>query len=142
MNKNITFKEGVPGSFSYFKLFETTTWNKKYKADKNELYHALSNSWYTLSVYNNETDLIGFGRLISDGVLYAFVCDLIIHPRHQNQSTGSLILKKLIEQCKKEKIRVIWLFSASDKSGFYLKQGFHERPSNAPGMEMDLCIDC
>ncbi len=142
MNTNITIKEKIPESRSYFKLFETTGWNKAYKADKNELYKAVSNSWYCLCAYNNENKLIGFGRLISDGILYAFICDMIIEPDYQNQEIGSSILKKLIQHCKAKKIRVLWLLSASNKSSFYKKYGFDERPSNAPGMQLELNINC
>jgi N-acetylglutamate synthase-like GNAT family acetyltransferase len=141
-NINFTFREEIPESSKYHQLFETTGWNKGYEAEKNELHKSVSNSWYTLCVYNNENELIGFGRLISDGVLYAFICDMIIDPDYQNQGIGGSILKKLIQHCKIEKIRVLWLFSAADKSNFYKKHGFGERPSNAPGMQLELNIKC
>ena len=142
MNTEIILKEEIPKSGLYFKLFETTDWNKGYQASKDELYQAVSKSWYTLCAYNGENDLIGFGRLISDGILYAFICDMIIDPSYQNQGIGSSILKKLISHCKIEKIRVLWLISATDKSGFYKKHGFDERPSKSPGMQLEINIHC
>lgn len=142
MNENtkIIVRAEIPESNLYFKLFETTGWNKGYRADKSELYKAISNSWYCLSAYNNANKLVGFGRLISDGILYAFICDMIIDPDYQNQGIGSSILKKLIQHCKIQKVRVLWLLSASNKSGFYKKHGFEERPSEAPGMQLELNI--
>lgn len=142
MTKKIILKEEIPESSPYFRLFETTGWNKGYEADEIELYKTVTNSWYTLSAYNNVGELIGFGRLISDGVLYAFICDMIINPDYQNQGIGSSILKRLIQQCKDKNIRVLWLFSASNKSNFYKKHGFEERPSTAPGMQLELNIKC
>ncbi len=137
---NITFKETMPDEKAYFELFESTGWNKEYDADSKELHKALSNSWYTLCAYTDDGKLIGFGRLISDGILYAFICDLIITPLYKNQGIGSRILINLIQKCKKKKIRILWLFSAQDKSRFYKKHGFKERPLNAPGMQLELNI--
>ena len=127
--------EKLPAPDAYHQLFETTGWNQGYQADTDALYRAISSSWYTLSAYDN-ADLVGFGRIISDGVLYALICDLIVKPPYQEQGIGSQILEKLIEKCQREKIRVIWLFSARGKSSFYEKFGFCERPVDAPGMQL------
>ena len=140
MNKSITIKQAIPEAEEYFRLFETTGWNNGYNADKEELFAAINTSWYTLCAYNGENELIGFGRLISDGVLYAFVCDMIILPEYQKQGIGSSILEALIQHCRKQKVRVLWLFSASEKSEFYKKFGFEERPTSAPGMQLALNI--
>ena len=131
----IAYQEQLPAPDAYLKLFETTGWNQGYQADTDALYRAISSSWYVVSAYNND-DLVGFGRVISDGVLYALICDLIVKPPYQEQGIGSQILEQLIEKCHRDKIRVIWLFSARGKSAFYEKFGFLERPVNAPGMQL------
>ena len=135
---NIEFKETLPESSEYYTLFQSTGWNDDYKADKRELYKAISNSWYSLSAYGQNKKLIGFGRIVSDGILYAFICDMIIDPLNQKQGIGTIILEKLIQRCRKSNIRVLWLFAASDKSNFYKKFGFSKRPGNAPGMQLNL----
>ena len=38
---NITLQSEIPEKEDYFKLFETTGWNKGYQADTNELYRAI-----------------------------------------------------------------------------------------------------
>ena len=140
MNKipNLEFRETIPESSAFFRLFESTGWNQTYEADPKELTAAISNSWYALYAFNDENELIGFGRVVSDGVLYALICDMIIAPAYQNQGIGSTILRKLIQRCEEDKIRVVWLFAAANKSGFYGKHGFVARPSNAPGMQLNL----
>jgi N-acetylglutamate synthase-like GNAT family acetyltransferase len=82
--------------------------------------------------------LIGFGRLISDGALYALVCDMIVLPEYQNRGVGSTILKMLKEICEEYNIQKVWLFAAPRRSEFYLKNGFEIRPDNAPGMQMKI----
>lgn len=138
MIENLVFKNEVPAVNQYFKLFETTGWNADYQLNKEELYQAVSNSWYSLCAYDQNDELIGFGRLISDGVLYAFICDMIITPNYQRQGLGSTLLNKLIKHCKENEIRIVWLFSAGGKTDFYRKHGFVKRPSNAPGMQLSL----
>ncbi len=135
---NFELKESIPESGEYYNLFQSTGWNDDYKADEVELYKGISNSWYALSAYDQDKELVGFGRVVSDGILYALVCDMIVSPANQKQRIGTAILEKLIEQCKKSNIRVLWLFAASNKSDFYLKFGFAKRPEDAPGMQLIL----
>ena len=140
MNKTFKYTETIPDCVAYHKLFESTGWNQAYLAGAHDLEEAISKSWYTICAYNDEDALIVFGRVVSDSVLYGFICDMIIEPGYQNQGIGSTIIKKLIQKCKEANIRVLWLFAAAEKSGFYKKFGFVERPKNAPGMQLNLNI--
>jgi ribosomal protein S18 acetylase RimI-like enzyme len=135
---NITFSEGPPAAATYFKLFESTGWNKGYGANQDELLEAISDSWYLLCAYKDKEDLVGFARIVSDGILYAFICDMIVDPAYQKQGVGTALMKKLIERCKEAGIRVVWLMAAADKSRFYQRFGFHVRPPDAPGMQLNL----
>jgi GNAT superfamily N-acetyltransferase len=136
----IVYREKLPALDAYHQLFETTGWNQDYQAGSDALYEAISSSWYILSAYDND-DLVGVGRVISDGVLYALICDLIVKPSYQGQGIGSTLLKKLIAKCRRHQVRVIWLFSAKGKSSFYKNFGFVERPADAPGMQMLTSAD-
>ena len=136
----IAYHEQPPPAVDYGRLFETTGWNTSYQASPQELHRAISDSWYVLSAYENDR-LVGFGRIISDGVLYALICDLIVNPACQGQGIGSTLLAKLIEHCRARGIRVIWLFAAKGKSSFYKKFGFSNRPTGAPGMQMSPSPD-
>jgi len=136
----IVYREKPPALTAYHRLFETTGWNQTYRVDADELYRAISSSWYVLSVYDND-DLVAFGRVISDGVLYAVICDLIVRPAYQGQGIGSALMERLIDRCRLHQIRVVWLFSAKGKSSFYKNFGFVERPVDAPGMQMRITAD-
>ena len=136
----IAYHEQPPPATDYGRLFETTGWNTSYQASSQELHRAISDSWYVLSAYEKDR-LVGFGRIISDGVLYALICDLIVNPACQGQGIGSTLLAKLIMHCRARDIRVIWLFAAKGKSAFYKKFGFQKRPLDAPGMQMTPTVD-
>ncbi len=133
--KNFRFSEEVPETNQFMELFLTTGWNDSYKLSTEDLAHALKHSWYTYAPYD-ERKLVGFGRIICDGIVHALILDLIIQPEYQGKGLGKVILEKLVDKCKQHQVRDIQLFSAKDKAGFYKKSGFTERPEISPGMEL------
>ncbi len=135
MQDSIIFEEKLPDCEKYWNLFLTTGWNKEYNFTIHELDPAIQNSWYAISIYHAE-NLIGFGRIISDGVHHALIVDLIIHPDYQGKGIGSKLLDILVRKCKENNIRDIQLFAAKDKFEFYERYGFEKRPLNAPGMQL------
>ncbi|MBN2460935.1 MAG: GNAT family N-acetyltransferase [Candidatus Cloacimonetes bacterium] len=136
---NLIITDTLPDSEEFFHLFETTGWNKDYRVNPEELFLVLKNSWFCLSGYLDNR-LIGFGRIVSDGLLHAMIYDMIIHPDYQGYGYGALILKKLLEKCQSHRIRDIQLFSARNKMGFYKRFGFTTRPAEAQGMEIKYRI--
>ena len=135
MKDIVVFKENLPDIKDYWNLFQTTGWNQEYNFSIQELAIAIQNSWYSTSIYDSEK-LIGFGRVIADGVHHALIVDLIIHPEYQGKGLGSKLLERLVTKCKDNKIRDIQLFAAKDKFAFYENLGFESRPINSPGMQL------
>jgi ribosomal protein S18 acetylase RimI-like enzyme len=135
MIEPIIFEENLPDIQKYWDLFQTTGWNSEYNFSPQDLNKAIQNSWYSISVYHGFI-LIGFGRIISDGIHHALIVDLIIHPDYQGKGLGSRLLEKLVQKCKEQNVRDIQLFAAKDKFEFYEKFGFERRPLNAPGMQL------
>lgn len=131
----IIYKASKPDPKQYTTLFEATGWNKVYKASSDELAAALDRSWYVVAAYE-DNELVGIGRVVSDGVLYAMIYDMIVKPSHQGQGIGTAMLSKLVERCQVAGLRDIQLFSAKGKVDYYAKRGFVERPPDAPGMRL------
>ena len=134
LKNRIKYETERPNIDQYWILFNSTGWNKEYKFSIEELETAIEKSWYSISVYINQK-LIGFGRILSDGIHHALIVDLIIYPKYQGNGIGSEILKRLLRVCTEKNIRDIQLFSATGKSKFYEKYGFQKRNENSPGME-------
>ncbi len=133
--RNFKFSEEVPETEKFMALFLSTGWNDSYKLSADELAMALKQSWFTFAAYD-KNHLVGFGRIICDGIVHALILDLIILPEYQGKGLGKFILEKLVDKCKQHQIRDIQLFSAKDKAEFYKKSGFTERPKLSPGMEL------
>ncbi|SES18757.1 Acetyltransferase (GNAT) domain-containing protein [Gracilibacillus ureilyticus] len=130
----LQFKNTIPSKTDFHQLFKTTGWDAHRKFSEDKLMNAISNSWYLLSVYHNER-LIGFGRVISDGVYQTFICDMMVHPDYQNKGIGSKVFRMLLEKCEESGIKWVQLSCARGKTGFYEKFGFKHRPADGPGMQ-------
>lgn len=134
---DLQYTTDVPTMDDFFNLYETTGWNENSGFTKEELHKAIHNSWYLISVYDDES-LVGFGRIISDGVYQTLIGDLIVHPDYQNKGIGKEVLKRLVDHCEENGIKWIQLTAAEGKAGFYKKFGFEERPAEGPGMQRYL----
>jgi len=130
----IDIRSEIPAGDQFWQLFRMSGWNEIYRLSSEELIQALEASWYVLSAYEGN-QLVGFGRLVSDGVLHAMIYELIVLPEYQGQGIGGQILEKLVEKCQEAGVRDIQLFCAVGKREFYEKRGFVARPKDAPGMQ-------
>ena len=128
------FSEEFPAAAEYVALFETTGWNVEYNLSAAELAKALQNSQMAACAYEGER-LVGFGRVLTDGVMHAMIYDLIVHPEWQGRGVGGELLRRLVERCLAGGVRDIQLFCARGKRSFYEKRGFIARPDDAPGMQ-------
>jgi len=131
----IVLRKELPDKNEYFSLFETTGWNKSYKASPEELETGNRNSWLTLSAFDGDK-LVGFGRVVTDFTLHAMIFDLIVLPDYRGLGIGTMVLQELVKKCREQSLRDIQLFCAKDQKGFYEKNGFEARPDNAPGMQL------
>lgn len=116
----IQYRDQIPTELQYSTLFETTGWNHGYNPTPEELILAVSNSQFVIAAYDGK-NLVGIGRVVTDGVLHAMIYDMIVHPSHQGRGIGRQILNMLVQKCYDAHIRDIQLFSALGKRLFYEK---------------------
>ena len=97
----------------------------------------LKNSTFGVCVYMDE-QIIGFARVVSDGAIYFFIKDMIIHPDHQRKGIGTKIMNTIIQIFNEryEGKGMVFLFAAKGKAPFYKKFGFEIRDDDAPGMRL------
>ena len=122
--------------FNY--LYEEVGWRAySYECSKK----ALDNTLYSISIYD-EDKIIGFGRIIGDGICFIYIHDLMVVPNFQSQGIGSMIMTKLLEKIKEIKaenpsVRT-YLGASTGKEGFYEKFGFIKREDAGLGSGMVL----
>ena len=131
----IEYREETPAAAAYHALFETTGWNNDFRVSVAEVERALASSWCIVAAYDGD-ELVGVGRVLSDGVLHAMIYDVIVHPSHQNRGIGTEIMRRLVARCHAAGVRNVQLFAAKGKAPFYEKRGFVARPADRPGMTL------
>ena len=99
MTMDVELSEAIPLKEDFVKLHKTTGWNDNGLYTYDQLYGAICNSWFSISIYHNE-NLIGYGRIISDGIYQTFICDVIVHPDYQKQGIGKKIMSTLLKKCE------------------------------------------
>jgi ribosomal protein S18 acetylase RimI-like enzyme len=79
------------------------------------------NKSHTVVFVFDDADLIGFGRVISDGEYQAAMYDVAVNPSYQGKGIGKMIVQKIMEQIPN--CNVI-LYASPGKEVFYEKENF------------------
>jgi ribosomal protein S18 acetylase RimI-like enzyme len=66
-------------------------------------------------------NLVGFGRMLSDGAAIAYINDMAVHPQYQRQGIGQRILELLMEAVGD--VSSIYLYTNTADS-LYMRNGF------------------
>ena len=123
----------VPDQSSLYPLFVESGWNEKLNLSPQDLEQAAQNSYVVIAAYEGE-QLVGFGRVISDGVVYATIHDVVVAPNWRQQGIGSNIIHRLLAILDDHDIHSIHLFANTGSEAFYKHLGFRSRPVDSPGM--------
>ena len=85
---------------------------------------------------DNDSNLLGIGRLITDYVRYAFIVDVIIKEEHRKKGVGTSIMNAVIAECRALDIDSVNLWPSEGKVSFYERLGFYSLPSSQPHMKL------
>ena len=109
--------------------------------DEEVAYRALGSGIINVTLYEGD-EVVGFGRVVGDGVLYFYIQDLIVKRNCRGQGLGKMLMGQLlmkITDCA-PKGASVGLMSATGKENFYKQFGFKVRPSAKFGAGMTLDI--
>lgn len=128
--------ENIDNVEEYNYLFDIVGWGSYPKEISKK---ALSNNIYSVSIYDND-NIIGYGRLIGDGIIFLYIHDVMVKPEYQGKGIGKTIMKKLlskVEELRKENPDLLLYLGASKgKEDFYRKCGFITREEAGLGAGM------
>ncbi len=130
----IELRTELPDIDEYAALFHTAGWRFRRPVTPEILLLSLEKSWYCVFAYDGN-ELVGAGRVVTDGLLHAILYDVIVAPARQRQGIGKLIVDRLVQKCLEAQIGSIQLFCAPGKQAFYEQLGFAVRPPDGPGMQ-------
>ncbi len=125
--------------FNY--LYDQVGWGSY---DDNISQIALDNTLYSVSVYDNNENILGYGRVIGDGICFLYIQDIMVLPSYQGKKVGTQIMNELLKyiddvKAKNPDLRV-YLGASKGKEDFYKKFGFITRDEAGlgPGMIYSL----
>jgi len=104
-----------------------------------DLATVFSNSMFKCFVCS-DSDLIGAGRALADGLDTAYLADVAVHPDHQGEGLGKAIIGELVRLAGGHK-KVI-LYANPGTEGFYARLGFlRMNTAMAIWRERDMAVD-
>lgn len=77
---------------------------------------------FCFGIYLNEQQ-IGFARVITDYVVFAYVMDVFIVESHRGKGYSSILIDKIIREPKLQQVQ-IWRLATKDAHFLYEKFGF------------------
>ena len=83
----------------------------------------------------HEDQQIGFARVISDGVTFAYLADVYVRPDYQGHGLGKWLMSCIVDQSEFKDIRK-WLLRTRDAHGLYRQYGFQSLSN--PEIVMEL----
>jgi ribosomal protein S18 acetylase RimI-like enzyme len=133
----VTIKEGAviePAALQT--LYEHAPWARGREADG--IRAMLAGSDYHFSAWDDGR-LIGFARVLTDGIYRATLWDVVVHPDYQRRGVGEELMNRIMAHPTLSKVEKFWL-NTRDKFSFYEKFGFvrsdqgmvRERPGSSP----------
>lgn len=133
----IDIRENVNSVEEFNFLYEAVGWGHY---EENISKKALENTLYSVSIYDGK--IIGYGRIIGDGICFLYIHDVMVIPEYQSKKIGTMIMNKLIQKVDKVKqdnpdVRV-YLGASKGKEEFYEKFGFVKRVDAGLGSGMIL----
>ena len=94
--------------------------------DPTQVWTMFENASLVLTAWRNG-HLVGIARVLTDGVLYSYLCDLAVEPDVQGLGVGKALIGEVLQRCKGTDL----ILRDSDiSSGYYAHLGFN-RVENA-----------
>ena len=103
-------------------LFHTVGWPE---ISEKQLKQSFQYTWNWLTCRASNGQLLGFSRILSDGIMHAYICSMVVHSGFQNYGIGSSMMKKIIELCSENNLKPVLKIKVEEKIiHFYSKFGF------------------
>ncbi len=114
----------IPSAIDLHELYEALEWNDFLRLEPKQLRLAMEGSWKVISVYVGER-LVATGRLVSDGVINAYLCGVGVRSELRGRGIGKEIVLCLTEEARKQGLH-IQLFCSEEHRAYYGELGFEE----------------
>lgn len=107
-------------------LYKDAGWWKESRRARKIIPAMIRNSFRFLIARTASDEIIGMGRVISDGVSDAYIQDVVVKRGFRGQGIGREIISRLARICEKRRLEWVGLVAAPGTSVFYRGLGFRE----------------
>jgi len=90
---------------------------------KNEILKGIRNSALVVGAYTEDGQQIGFLRVVSDEVRFAYILDVVVREEHRRQGLGQKMVKFVLSHPQLKDVYQ-WVLKTLDAHGVYEKCGF------------------
>jgi ribosomal protein S18 acetylase RimI-like enzyme len=112
----------LPGRDESLALYESVGWTA-YTRDVETLEHALRGSHLVLTARDDQGELVGLARTVSDGTVICYLQDLLVQRSRQGQGIGRALMERVLAEyptCR----QVVLMTDADGPAEFYRSLGF------------------
>ena len=90
---------------------------------RNEILKGIKNSALVVGAYMETGQQIGFLRVVSDKVRFAYLMDVVVHEKYRRQGIGQKMVRFALSHPELKDVYQ-WLLGTLDAHGVYKKLGF------------------
>jgi len=88
-----------------------------------EIRKGIQNSALVVGAYNEKNSQIGFLRVVSDKVRFAYILDVVVHEEYRHKGIGRRMIRFTLSHPELQDVYQ-WLLITKDAHGVYEKCGF------------------
>ncbi|AUN19288.1 GNAT family N-acetyltransferase [Clostridium botulinum] len=121
---DLRYTTSFPAEEDLYALYDDLGWNNFLELDPEQLLIAMRQSWYSIYVYSRNK-LIATGRIVSDGIINAYLCGLGVDSHFRNRGIGIEISRRLVMHCLENNLHT-QLFCEDNLVSYYEKVGLEK----------------
>ncbi len=112
-------------------LYRQAGWWKSPDAERDHVRRIITGSHCFLVALEND-ELVGMGRVISDGESDAYIQDVTVKTTCRKKGIGTQIVKRLVGRIEADGLKWIGLIAERNTHEFYERIGFKKMPDSIP----------
>ncbi len=113
------------------KLYQSEWWTQDRTLEETK--KCINGSQVCIGIIDENNNLLGFIRVITDFIFKAFIFDLIVNKKHRNKGIGKKLLQEVLNHENLKNVKHFELYYLPELEGLYQQFGFS---SNIGGIRL------
>lgn len=105
-------------------LFRSAGWSEDIPCyPLRKVQRMLAGSHLVLTAWRR-AELVGLLTLIGDGVVCAYISNLLVAPAARRRGVGTALLRRAVQELERQKVSLVFTLGEAEAHSFFRKQGF------------------